>query len=151
MPRQAQGYGEKDGRSRKTAAVLFLVALGCASACSSRLGNPEAAVDRTVVTGSVPDQSAADEDPARAADIATIRDAVSSADVEAVKGATLAWANVDTGSRGGISGLTEYTDKGTVCRRFEASRESFDGVTMFKGDACAAGQGAWRMRAFDAL
>jgi hypothetical protein len=122
------------------------------AACGAGFGSSEPEVDRSVVTGALSGEAPPPGgDPARSSDIATIRNAVSSVDVEESAGQPLAWANSDTGSRGSISGLVQYTDQGTLCRRFEATRESFDGVALFKGDACQAGQGAWRMRAFDAF
>jgi surface antigen len=122
------------------------------AACGAGFGASEPEVDRTVVTGALSGEAPpANGDAARSSDITTIRNAVSSADLEEAAGQPLAWANSDTGSRGSISALVQYTDQGTLCRRFQATRESFDGVALFKGDACQAGQGAWRIRAFDAF
>ena len=87
----------------------------------------------------------------RLSDEATIRNAVTSADVETLAGAPLPWANAETGARGRISGIVETRGKGTLCRAFSATRESFDGVGMFKGQACMVASGAWRMQRFDAL
>ena len=66
-------------------------------------------------------------------------------------GQSVPWANAGTGSRGSITGLAELKDKGQTCRRFKASRESFDGVAMFEGELCLAGAGGWRMQDFKAL
>ncbi|MGO4839694.1 RT0821/Lpp0805 family surface protein, partial [Rhizobiaceae sp. 2RAB30] len=81
-------------------------------------------------------------------DQVTIRNAVSSADLDALGATGLAWANTDTGSRGAITQLTQYDRKGLLCRKFKASRESFDGVRLYAGDACRAGDGSWRMLEF---
>ena len=76
---------------------------------------------------------------------------MSSADIEQLGGQAVPWANAGTGSRGSITELAELKDKGQTCRRFTASRESFDGVALFKGELCLAGAGGWHMQDFKAL
>lgn len=107
----------------------------------------KADVDRSVVTSSVA-SPASPGDPTLAADQATIRNAVSSADIETLAGKELAWANAETGSRGTILKLAEDKTTGRLCRRFTATRESFDGVALFRGEACMVGTGAWRIENF---
>ena len=63
----------------------------------------------------------------------------------------LAWANADTGSRGAISSMIEKQEDGPLCRKFTASRESFDGVALYAGDACKGDRGIWYMRTFKPL
>ena len=110
----------------------------------------KAEVDRSILTSSAPDPTAPlDQD--RASDQTTIRNAVSSADIEQLAGQAVPWANSGTGSRGSITELVEVRDKGQTCRRFTASRESFDGVAMFEGELCLASAGGWRMQDFKAL
>jgi surface antigen len=110
----------------------------------------KADVDRSVITNSVSADQASGSGGIEA-DQVTIRNAVSSADVEEVAGKEIAWANADTGARGTITRLTEARRDGRLCRSFTGSRESFDGVAMFEGEACLAGQGAWRLETFKAL
>lgn len=110
----------------------------------------KAEVDRSLVTSSVADGQASgavemDDDQA------TIRNAVSSADIEGIADQPIAWANPDTGSRGTITQVTEAKHGGRLCRRFAGSRERFDGVAMFRGETCTAGQGVWRIEAFETL
>jgi surface antigen len=121
------------------------------SACASGFDLGKAEVDRSIVTGSIAADRGKPADSARLSDEATIRNAVSSADLGEVNGQAISWANAETGSRGSVTNVEEYTDKEALCRRFRATRESFDGVTMFSGEACLAAAGAWRMRAFEAL
>jgi surface antigen len=109
----------------------------------------QADVDRSVVTSSIP-ATPPSGDANLVADQATIRNAVSSADVEALVGKDISWANSETGSRGAIMQLSEDKTGGQLCRHFTATRESFDGVALFKGEACMVGYGAWRMQAFTA-
>lgn len=110
----------------------------------------KAEVDRSLVTSSVAAGQTSGSDGIEA-DQATIRNAVSSADVEQLAGKEIAWANADTGARGSITQLTEARRGGRLCRSFAGSRESFDGVAMFEGQACLVGQGAWRLETFKAL
>ncbi|MCF6109110.1 RT0821/Lpp0805 family surface protein [Mesorhizobium muleiense] len=132
------------------AAAIVLVALPLAACFAGGFSLEQAEVDRTILTSSTP-ASALPIDQDRASDQATIRNAVSSADIQELGGQAVPWANSDTGSRGSITELTESRDNGQLCRRFTASRESFDGVALFKGEVCLAGAGAWRMQDFKAL
>lgn len=128
--------------------MAFALPLG---ACASgNLGVSGADIDQATQTGSTP--AAQPADPVRNADEAIIRNAVSAADPELTKVQPLAWANADTGSRGAISDMMEKKEEnGLLCRQFKASRESFDGVALFSGDACKGDQGAWYMRSFKPL
>lgn len=90
-------------------------------------------------------------DPARVSDSATIRNAVSAVDMEAMKGEPLAWANPDTGSRGTISSMAETKAAGVLCRTFTASRESYDGVGLYQGQTCLDDKGGWHMQEFKPL
>jgi surface antigen len=122
------------------------------SACASGgFSLKQAEVDRTFYTSDIPAQEKARRDAGRISDEATIRNAVTSADIESLGGGAVVWANADTGARGSITGLAEYKDNGVLCRRFSTSRENFDGVALFKGEACMASAGAWRMQSFEAL
>ncbi|MHA6644149.1 RT0821/Lpp0805 family surface protein [Mesorhizobium sp. A623] len=126
--------------------IGVLVVAGCGAGGFSL---EQAEVDRTLYTSSVPAASPTD-DSSLVADQATIRNAVSSADVETLAGQDIPWANSETGSRGAISQLTEDKSGGRLCRSFAASRESFDGVSLFKGEACMIAAGVWRLEAFAA-
>lgn len=110
----------------------------------------KADVDPSIVTGGL----AADAAPASQAqklDEATIRNAVSSADPDRMKGGPVRWANAETGSRGAINSLVEDKRDGGLCRRFTTSRESFDGVALYKGQVCMVAPGAWQLQGFGAL
>ncbi|UVC14686.1 RT0821/Lpp0805 family surface protein [Mesorhizobium onobrychidis] len=130
--------------------AIVLVALPLAACGAGGFSLEQAEVDRTILTSSTP-AAALPIDQDRASDQATIRNAVSSADIQELGGQAVPWANSDTGSRGSIIELAESRDNGQLCRRFTASRESFDGVALFKGEVCLAGAGAWRMQDFKAL
>jgi surface antigen len=136
--------------SARPAAALLIVALVLSGCGMGGFSLEKAEVDPSIVTGSI----AADPGkpaPDLAADEATIRDAVSSADVEVLAGTPVPWANAATGSRGAITGLAEYQDGSELCRRFSVSRERYDGVAMYRGKACLVSQGKWKLTDFEAL
>jgi hypothetical protein len=136
---------------RAYSVTAFICTCALLSACGSGgFSLEKAEVDRTFYTSNVaaPRTSVEVE---RLSDEATIRNAVTSADIETLAGAPLPWANAETGARGQISGIAEIKGKGTLCRTFSATRESFDGVGMYKGEACMVASGAWRMLSFESL
>jgi hypothetical protein len=121
------------------------------SACATgALDVSESDVDQAAQTGSLP-ASGQPADPTRASDETIIRNAVSAADPEQAKIEPLAWANAETGSRGAISDMMEKEEGGLLCRQFTASRESFDGVALYAGDACKGDRGVWYLRDFKPL
>ena len=135
-------------RAGLLASVLASLVLGgCASGGFSL---SKAETDPTILTGAIGEAPPVAMSPEQISDEATIRNAVSSADVESLKGAPIPWANADTGARGAISSLVEDKSAGMLCRRFVTSRESFDGVALYKGQACMVAPGAWRMERFGA-
>lgn len=119
------------------------------AACAGGIDLRKAEVDDMLTTSAVSTNSAAVRDTTQVSDETTVRNAVSSADLDVVARQGLPWANADTGSRGTITDLVEYRRKGLLCRKFNVSRESYNGVALFAGEACQAGDGAWRMLAFD--
>lgn len=128
---------------RLFALALFICPLaGCAS--GSLLAKAEK--DASIVTSSVPEPTPAAKDSA--SDEQTIRNAVSSANLEELGGKPLPWANLSTGSRGSVSSITEYKERGTLCRKYKASVESFQGIHMVAGDTCLGGDGQWWTRQF---
>jgi hypothetical protein len=136
--------------SASAKAAFVVVALPLAACGGGGFSLQQAEVDRSVLTSSTP-ASTVQIDSDRASDQTTIGNAVSSADIEELGGQAVPWANSGTGSRGSITELVELKDNGHTCRRFTASRESFDGVALFKGEVCLAGAGGWRIQDFKAL
>ena len=153
MLRIAQAFDSRQWSvivSASTKAAVVSVALPLAACGAGGFSLEKAAVDRSILTSST-SASVAPTDSERDSDQTTIGNAVSSAEIEQLAGQSVPWANAGTGSRGSITGLAELKDKGQTCRRFKASRESFDGVAMFEGELCLAGAGGWRMQDFKAL
>ncbi|MER8635793.1 RT0821/Lpp0805 family surface protein [Mesorhizobium sp. M0437] len=136
--------------SASAKAMIVTIILPLAACGGGGFSLEQAEVDRSILTSSTP-ASVTPLDQDRASDQATIRNAVSSADVEQLAGQAIPWANADTGSRGSITELAEFRANGETCRRFTASRESFDGVALFKGEICLAGGSIWRIQDFKAL
>ncbi|MEZ5810721.1 MAG: RT0821/Lpp0805 family surface protein [Rhizobiaceae bacterium] len=133
--------------SRAALVTVAIAVSGCASGGLEMLG---VGTDGEIKTGSVADSPAA---PKKAgtevwSDEMTIRNAVSSANLTDLGDEPLAWANADTGSQGAITQIRETEHKGLRCRRFVASRESFEGVSLYVGEACLQGNGLWLMREF---
>lgn len=117
---------------------------GCAGGFDLR----KAETDTSLITSAIHGSKAA-ADPETASDETTIRNAVTSINPEELNGAEIPWANPGTGSRGAISGISEYREEGTLCRRFTASRESYAGVGLYNGDVCMEANGFWLMRRFE--
>lgn len=107
--------------------------------------------DQSIVTSSIPDDPAVTADVARGSDEATIRNAVSSAVVEELEAGGIGWANAQTGSRGTIRDVAERRSGSALCRSFVASRESFDGVYLYRGSACLGTAGIWTMKSFERI
>ncbi|MBZ9894847.1 MULTISPECIES: RT0821/Lpp0805 family surface protein [unclassified Mesorhizobium] len=153
MSRIAQAFDSRQGSlfaSASAKAAIVMIALPLAACGAGGFSLQKAEVDRSILTGSI-SAPAASADSDRDSDQTTIGNAVSSADIEQLGGQAVPWANAGTGSRGSITELAELKDGGQTCRRFKASRESFDGVAMFAGELCLASAGGWRMQDFRAL
>jgi hypothetical protein len=146
----SEGYFLHSLRRHGLNAALLAAMLPLCACASGGFSLEKAEIDQTILTGDVSKRGAPIADPERLSDETTIRNAVSSADME-LGGVPLPWANVATGSRGTITGLAEHKDKGPLCRRFTTSRESFDGVSLYQGEVCMVAPGAWRMESFKAL
>ena len=131
--------------SRFRGALFLCVAAatlsGCMGAGLDLAGST--GVDKTVSTGSIPARGGESF-----SDAVTVRNAVSSADVERVAGNPIPWANSNSGSAGVISSIEEEQTNGTVCRRFTTTRHSYKGIAKFDGNACMLGNGEWHLTSF---
>ena len=136
-------------RVRGGAAVALMLGLVlAASGCTSRSPSLQSMGFDSITTGSVAGRAVA-PDAERMSDEATIRNAVSSANLDDASNGRLAWANSQTGSRGEIFGVVEYMDEQRLCRRFRVSRESFQGISLFSGEICMSIAGEWWVRTFE--
>ena len=152
MPRRAQVFV---GWNRRICAGFGLVAIVALAGCGTRGFSiedavPDRAPDRSLVTSAIPSkQPPIVTDPVAISDEETIRNAVSSAIVESAGEDGIGWANANTGSRGAIRQIIEKREGSRLCRRFTASRESFDGVHLYRGETCLGSTKIWTMTAFD--
>lgn len=130
--------------------LCLLLAVPLAGCGARGISIEDAVPDRSIVTGSIPSQPAAQAPSATTrSDEATIRNAVSSAIVDEIGDGGIGWANAETGSRGIISRISEDRRGGFLCRNFTATRESFDGVSLYQGETCLGSSKLWVMQAFD--
>ncbi|MBB4104348.1 RT0821/Lpp0805 family surface protein [Allorhizobium borbori] len=81
-------------------------------------------------------------------DEVTVRNAVTSADLEKLAGASLPWANASTGSAGVVASINESRANGAVCRSFVTTRHAYDGIANFMGDTCLDTSGEWKLIRF---
>jgi len=154
LSRSAQAHPESisgaAGLRSLTIVGIFCAAIVLPACGAGGFSLKRAEVDRSLYTSNVP-ASQTPYDADRLSDEATIRNAVTSADIETLGGAPLPWANAQTGARGQVTNIAESRADGILCRSFRVSRESFDGVAMFKGEACMASPGAWKMQDLQSL
>jgi len=128
---------------------LFALAFPLMTGCTVMNGSAleEAAVDRSITTASIatPAPAASAE---TVSDSATVRNAVSAAKIETIEAAPLAWSNAETGATGTITAIRETRAGDEICRSFRTSRQRFDGVALYDGEACTRGQGEWTLTHF---
>lgn len=130
-----------------TRAIAITLALSLLTSCTSSMdlfGSDK--VDRSIATGTIPQRT---KSPDSQSDEATVRNAVSSADLAKVSGQPLPWANSATGSAGVVSSIREDRSQGHLCRAFTTTRHSYEGIAMFSGQACLVESGDWMLTAFD--
>jgi len=133
-------------------AVVLSIAL--LSGCAARgITLDTIATDRSIITGSTGGSGDQQRpDATQTSDEATIRNAVTSVDLEALGvGETLGWNNTRTGSRGRVTEISEFREAGRPCRRFRTTREAFDGVALYEGEACLLSGNEWTMLSFRPL
>lgn len=130
--------------------LAMVLALSVFGAGCSLTSITERAVDSKTTTSAISPQTVATGDTQVVSDETTVRNAVSSIDPNAAS-QQIPWANADTGSRGAITSLVERKEDGDLCRSFTTTRESFDGVAIYKGKACMDDGGSWQMLAFSPL
>lgn len=132
-------------RALAIAAVGFSLA-GCTSSMDLFGGVKQ--VDRSIATGTVPVPASSG---VALSDEATVRNAVTSADLTRLGSSSVPWANTATGSAGVVSSIREARNDGHICRDFTTTRHSYEGIARFNGQACLTGTGDWLLTAFDRL
>jgi hypothetical protein len=123
--------------------VAFVSLTGCVAGGMDFLS--AAKVDRSVSTGTVPQAPVTTDS---VSDEATVRNAVTSADLSKLNGQPLPWANASTGSAGVIDTIVENSDSGKICRQFRTTRHAYDGIANFYGKTCLISAGDWQLLSF---
>lgn len=129
--------------------TIFLVWLQilALSGCVVSGGGVEEMVDHGIVTSSIV-PAPASQSPDQLSDQRTVRNAVSAADIHAPAAQPIAWANADTGASGVVTAIQEVRAGDVICRQFRTSRQRFDGVALYNGEACTKGEGEWTLTHF---
>lgn len=117
--------------------------------CSvSALDLDQSGIDASAVTGSVTPAAEPSHSPTLPAGTAAMLHAMVSQMGEGLDGALpLSWADEENGVRGVISHIY---DDGT-CRSFVTTRESFDGISLYRGTACPSPEFGWQIQTFEAV
>lgn len=123
--------------------VLCLPLCGCVGSAFDFASS--ASVDKSISTATISQTRSLDG----RSDEATVRNAVSSADLEKLGANPLPWANSSTGSAGVVSAIREERQDGLICRHFSTTRHAYDGIANFSGRTCLTGQGQWQLLSFD--
>ncbi len=141
----ASSHAEPGSGSRLRGAALAL------AGCAGGVGLDRLAADRSLVTGSVAAAAAAPRN-AEASDKAAIGDTVA---VMAVRRHARRHAfpgPTSTPARPGRSPRSsDRAEDGGLCRRFTATRESFEGASSYRGEACRDASGPWSLESLDKL
>ncbi|MEK1891512.1 MAG: RT0821/Lpp0805 family surface protein [Phyllobacterium sp.] len=106
----------------------------------------KAVPDQTTVTGSVAPAQVADAKGS--SDQTTVRNIVSALNFTQWGKNPVPWSNPETGSQGTITAIAEKKNDTELCREFQTSRESFDGVMLYKGETCMQNGGQWTLKSF---
>jgi surface antigen len=98
-----------------------------------------------------PTEDAVGAERDRLLDEDTIRHAVTSADLKNMEDGPINWANQSTGSSGVITEIKQRKVSGQTCRSFTATRNAYDGVTLYQGDLCLDRRSGWWTRLLQPL
>jgi hypothetical protein len=122
--------------------MLVLVAASLMLAgCAGGFDLDRFGTDRSLTTGSIGGEVRAPD--GRLSDEAAIRSTIAAWMPGEVPPETVPWVNSNTGSTGAISRVADSAGEGRLCRAFQVSRESFDGVALYDGKACSEEGRAW--------
>ncbi|WP_188052210.1 RT0821/Lpp0805 family surface protein [Aureimonas fodinaquatilis] len=135
---------------RGAACGLFGVAALMLGGCTIAGGGLEDMIDHSTITSSIARPAkvpppAGDAD--QLSDGNTVRNAVSAAKLGSGM-EPLPWANAQTGAFGTITAISEVRTGPAICRSFTTSRQRFDGIALYSGQACTAGAGDWVLTQF---
>lgn len=144
----AKLYHRQKGIAARRGRFVALLALclplcGCVGSAFDFAGS--SGVDKSISTATISQTKSMDG----RSDEATVRNAVSSADLNKLGADPLPWANTATGSAGVVSAIREERQDGVICRQFATTRHAYDGIANFSGRTCLIGEGQWQLLSFD--
>ena len=131
---------------RATLVSLLLFFAGCTTGV---LDLGQSGIDRSLVTGSIPAISSESLPLPEIAGMSAIVVTLSGAVGEGGATTPLAWEDHDNGVRGTVTHIAG--GPGDACRDFITTRESFDGVHLYRGQLCNDEAAGWQMRSFEPL
>ncbi len=129
-------------------AALVMVVLPLAGCAMGGVSIEKAVPDSSTITGSVKPAQKTETDTGKLSDQSTIKSVVSALDFTQWGKKPVPWANPDTGSQGTITTIAETKSDDGLCRKFETSREAFDGVSIYRGETCMQRGGQWTLTSF---
>ncbi|MFC5584090.1 RT0821/Lpp0805 family surface protein [Nitratireductor kimnyeongensis] len=142
---------------RLTGLVGVILLTGCSL---SALDVGEADIDRSLVTGAIapPVESMSTPLPAMnhagsegfpAGTAALLQAMVAQLGPNLEGELPVSWADEDSGVQGVVSYMIE--DANGNCRHFTTSRESFDGIRLYRGRLCVDPEFGWQIDEFEAV
>lgn len=131
---------------RATLVSLISLVAGCTIAALDP-GQPE--IDRSLVTHSIPAVMPEDLSVPAISGTSAIRAKLAAAMDGDGAALPLAWDDPDSGTRGMVTRIA--AGRRDACRDFITTRESFDGVSLYRGELCSDDAVGWQIRAFGPL
>ncbi|SFQ72502.1 outer membrane surface antigen [Nitratireductor indicus] len=136
--------------SRTPLLVSVLATLPFLAACSvSAIVPGQKEIDRTAVTGSIPEDvtSLPRPGPASGGDEEALAVALGGQLAAGSLSTPFPWQSVDGERRGTVTFLAGEGEDG--CRGLITTRESFDGVALYRGRLCLDDHAGWQVRSFE--
>lgn len=143
-------------RPARRVAIIACAAIGM-SGCSMTAGTIDTATRTSAISMADPTPSIAVDPfgPARSDDGGqtdrlidedTIRLSVTTADLDRLPVGGMPWASAATGSSGMVRDIRQQELAGQTCRTFAATRNAYDGVTLYRGEVCLDPRSGWWTR-----
>lgn len=137
--------------SRALLLVSILVAMPFLAACSVSAivpGKPgQKAIDRSAVTGSVSKEVASPSAPASGGDEEALAASLGGQLAAEGLATPFPWQSADGERRGTVTFVSGEREDG--CRGFVTTRESFDGVVLYRGLLCLDDHAGWQVRSYE--
>lgn len=106
-------------------------------------------IDRELTTGTIAPQKPAFPQN-MAEDIPFMLSALTNVAEGGSSAQSLKWENVETGARGVLT-ASIATSETPSCRAVSTTRESFEGISLYQGEACRLPSGSWFLKHLEKL